>query len=136
MENLSTSQSDEIRAAVKQAAEAHLNAKDADSALSYYAENATIISNGFLYPSLDMFATHIKEFYQTLSEINLAFWDEMQIDVLSNDHAMFSAKFRWSSTNIAGERIDLQGVWTALYARDNNRWKISHRHESFTSVPE
>jgi ketosteroid isomerase-like protein len=128
---LSEKQLSEIKAEVKQAALAHLHAKDAATALSHYRQDATIVSNGFLYPSFQSFAEHIKQFYGSLSRVNLAAWDEIYINVLTVDTAVFTAKFSWSSTATNGVKTDLQGVWTALFIRDKSGWRISLRHESF-----
>lgn len=128
---LSESQIAQTKAEVKKAATEHLNSKDASTALSYYTKNAIIISNGSQYPSFESFAEEIKEFYSSLSKINLAAYDEMYINVINNDAALFNAKFRWSSTDTNGETVDLQGVWSALYVRQDGRWKMSFRHESF-----
>ncbi len=134
LSGLSTKPFAEIEAEVKQAALDHLNAKDAATALSHYTEDAIVVSNGFLYPSFQTFAEHVKKFYGSLSRINLAVWDDMHINILSADVVIFTAKFRWSSTDTTGVNTDLQGVWTALFIPDNSCWKISMRHESFVPL--
>jgi len=128
---LSESQIAQIKAEVKKAATEHLNSKDASTALSYYTKDAIIMSNGFLYSSFDSFAEEIKEFYSSLSKINLAAYDKMYVNVITGDTALFTAKFRWSSVDTNGKTIDLQGVYSALYVRQDGRWKMSFRHESF-----
>ena len=117
---------------VQQAAADHLNAEDADAALSYYAEDAAIVSNGYLYPSFQEFAEHIREFYASLRKVDTAIWEDIDIQVINSETAIFNAKFRWQSMDTQGEKLNLQGVWSAVYVRDNNRWKIKMRHESFT----
>lgn len=121
----------EIVKAVKQAASDLLRSRDADAALNHYVSGATVASNGFLYPSFDAFATEIREFYSTLHEIEVGAWDDVRVDVLSTTAAVFTATFRWCSTDTAGERFDLRGVWSAVFVRDDGRWKIRARHESF-----
>ena len=117
---------------VQQAAVDHLNAEDADAALSYYAEDAAIVSNGYLYPSFQEFAEHVREFYASLSKVNTAIWEDVDIRVINPDTAIFTAKFRWQSMDTQGEKLNLQGVWSAVYVRDQDSWKIKMRHESFT----
>jgi ketosteroid isomerase-like protein len=128
---LSAKHVSKIKKEVEQVAKDHLHAKDAGTALSHYTEDATVVSNGFLYPSFNSFADHIKKFYGTLGKINLAVWDKMFINVISVDAALLTATFRWSSTDSAGKRTCLQGVWSALFVLKNGIWKISMRHESF-----
>ncbi len=132
--NLSESQVAQIEAEIKKTALDHLNSKSAISALSYYTKDATLISNGYMYPSFEPFAEEMEKFYNSLSKINLAAYDEMYINVITNDVALFSTKFRWSSTDTNGMTIDLQGVYSALYVREDGRWKMSFRHESFVPM--
>ena len=129
--NLSVSQVAQIEAEIRKTALEHLNSKSAISALGNYTKDATVISNGYLYSSFEPFAEEIEKFYSSLSKINLAAYDEMYINVITDDVALFSAKFRWSSTDTSGTTIDLQGVYSALYVREDGRWKMSWRHESF-----
>ena len=117
---------------VRQAAEEHLNAEDAETALSYYSEDAAIVSNGYLYSSCQEFAEHVREFYASLRTVDLAVWENIDIQVINSETAIFTATFRWRSTDTWGETLNLQGVWTAVYVRDEDRWKITMRHESFT----
>ena len=132
--NLSESQVAQIEAEIKKTALNHLNSKSAISALSYYTKDATLMSNGYLYSSFEPFAEEMKKFYSSLSKINLAAYDEMYINVITNNVALFSAKFRWSSTDTNEMTIDLQGVYSALYVREDGRWKMSFRHESFVPM--
>ena len=56
---LSANQITRIEAEVKQAATAHLNAQDLDTALSHFTEDVLAESNDRLFPSLDSLATNI-----------------------------------------------------------------------------
>jgi uncharacterized protein (TIGR02246 family) len=117
--------------AVKRVAWEHLRAKDAAEALSHYEPDAVVASNASLYPSFERFAEHAREFYRTLRSIDLAVWDEMHVQVLGEDAAVLTATVRWSSTDTAGGRLDLKGVWTAVFVQRDGRWSICSRHESF-----
>ena len=128
---LSEKQIADIKTEIKETAIKHLNSENAISALSYYRKNATIISNGIQYSSFESYAEGIKNFYSTLSKINIAAYDDIYINVITNEVALFSAKFRWSSTDTHGSTIDIQGIYSALYVREDSRWKMSWRHESF-----
>ncbi len=120
-----------VEEAVKQAAWQHLTAQNAASALSHYEPDAVVASDGRLYPSFELFARDARDFYDTLQQVDLAVWDEMHVQVLTRDIAVLTAKVRWSSIDTSGVRLDLTGVWTAVYVQHDGRWKIRTRHESF-----
>jgi len=120
-----------IEEAVKQAAWQHLTAENAAAALSHYEPDAVVASDGRLYPSFELFAADARDFFDTLHQVDLAEWDEMHVQVLSRDIAVLTAKVRWSSTDTEGVRLDLTGVWTAVYVEHDGRWLIRTRHESF-----
>lgn len=128
---LSESQVAQIKAAVKQAAIDHLNTKDADTALSHFADDIIAVSNDKLFPSFESLAEDVRAYYDILKEVNLATWDEIYIRVINTNAAVFTAKFRYSFTSKDNNRMDLQGIWTALYVKDKSCWKIRVRHESF-----
>ena len=121
----------EKKAEVQQAAADHLNAGDADTALSDYSKDAIIVSNDYQYPSFKLFAEHVKEFYATLSNVDLAVWKDINIKIINAEVAIFTAKFRWRSTDKKGDTLNLQGVWSAVFIREKDYWKINMRHESF-----
>ena len=128
---LSESEAAQIKAEVKQAAIDHLNTKNAETALSHFTEDIIAVSNDKLFPSFEALAKDVRAYYEILKEVNLATWDEIHIRVINNDAAVFTAKFRYHFTSKDNNRTDLQGIWTALYVRDKDRWKIRARHESF-----
>lgn len=121
-----------IEQAVRDAAWQHLRAPDAETALGFYQPNAVVAGDGRLFESFEAFAEDAREFYRTLREVHLAVWDEMYVDVLGEEVAVVTATVRWSSTDTAGVRIDLRGVWTAVWVRGTSGWRIAARHESFT----
>jgi len=123
-----------IEEAVRHAAWQHLHAPDADTALGFYEPNAVVAGDSRLYQSFQEFADDAREFYRTLREVHLAVWDEMHVDVLSENAAVLTATVRWSSTDTAGVRTDLAGVWTAIWVEGPLGWRIRARHESFRPV--
>jgi ketosteroid isomerase-like protein len=123
-----------IEEAIRDAAWQHLRAPDADTALGFYEPNAVVASDGRLYESFEAFAQDAREFYRTLREVHLAAWDEMLVDVLDDNAAVFTATVRWSSTDTAGVRTDLRGVWTAVWVRGASGWRLAARHESFAPM--
>ena len=131
---LSESQVAQIKDEVKQAAIDHLNTKDAETALSHFADDIIAASNDKFFPSFEALAEDVRAYYEILEDVNLAAWNEVHIRVINNDAAVFTAKFRYSFTSKDNTRTDLQGIWTALYVRDKDRWKIRVRHESFALI--
>lgn len=123
-----------IKTEIKQAAIDHLNTKDAETALSHFAEDIIAVSNERLFPSLKELAEDVRAYYEILEEVNCAAWEDIHISVINSDAAVFTAKFRYSFTSKDNERTDLHGVWTALYIRDRDSWKIHVRHESFSPL--
>ncbi len=132
--NLSKTTISQIEEEVKKSAYNHLNSKSAESALGYYAKDATIIINGIQYTSFESFASMIKEFYGTMSEIKLATYDDILINVITDKVVLFNARFQWSSIDINGIRIDLEGTNSVLFEYKDGQWKIVFRHESFNST--
>lgn len=123
-----------IKTEVEQAAIDHLNTKDAETALSHFAEDIIAVSNDRLFPSFESLAEDVRAYYEILEEVNLAVWDEIYIRVINTNAAVFTAKFRFSFTSKANTRTDLRGIWTALYVKDKSNWKIRVRHESFAPM--
>ncbi len=120
---------------IKQAAIDHLNTNSAKEALSHFTNDIVAVSNDKFFTSYDSLAEDVKRYYEILKEVNYAQWDDIQIKIINHNAATFTAKFRYTFTTIENERIDLSGIWTALFVRDNGHWKIRLRHESFSSHP-
>lgn len=129
--DLSPTQRAAIEDAVKQTAWAHLRSRNAAEALSYYEPDAIVASHGVLYPSFERFSQDVTEFYGTLDQVDVAAWDEMHVQVLSERVAVLTATVRWSSTDRSGVDTDLKGVWTAVFVKRDDCWRICTRHESF-----
>jgi ketosteroid isomerase-like protein len=130
-QDLSPARRAAIAEAVKQTACDLLAARDAETVLHFYAPCATVVSNGYVYPSFEAFSSELESFYGSLREVGVAAWGEMRVNVLSETAAVFTGRFSWSSTDAEGERTDLRGTWTAVFVLVEARWRIQVRHESF-----
>lgn len=119
---------------IKQAAIDHLNTNSAKEALSHFTNDIVAVSNDKLFTSYDSLAEDVNRYYEILKEVNYAHWDDIQIKIINHNAATFTAKFRYTFTTIENERIDLSGIWTALFVRDKGHWKIRLRHESFSKL--
>jgi hypothetical protein len=122
-----------IKREIEEAAFNHLNAKTADDALSHFHKDIIAVSNDKLFTSYKELARDVREYYKILKRVNFSRWEDIQIQVIDQNTATFTAKFRYTFTTIENKRIDLKGIWTALYVRENSDWKIRLRHESFTN---
>ena len=132
--NLSKTKIAQIEKDIIKTAYNHLNSESAESALSYYTKDATVISNGIQYASFESFASIIEKFYSNMCKIKLATYDDILIYVITGKVVLFNARFRWSSIDINRISIDLEGTNSVLYERKDGQWKIVFRHESFKST--
>lgn len=131
---LPKSQIMKIEAEVEQAATAHLNAKDTDTALSHYTDKVLAISNTTAFSTREELKVDISKYYKNLKSVNHASWKDVSVHVINEKAATFTARFSYGFTSMDGETTDLQGVWTALFVLDKEVWKIRLRHESFEQV--
>ena len=131
---LTETQCNQIKAEVEQAAIDHLNAQDATTALNNYTKDVLVASNEQLHTSPERLSEDIKGYYSILKQVDFAAWDKTHIIVINTDTALFTAKFRYGFTNTSNKKQALQGVWTALFVRINDKWKIRVRHESFVPL--
>jgi ketosteroid isomerase-like protein len=123
---------DRIIAEIKQAAIDHLNSKSAEEALSHFTKDIVAVSNEKLFSSYEALEKDVRDYYKILKKINYAKWDDMNILVINNDAATFTAKFNYSFTSVDDEVTNLNGIWTALFVQDSRNWKIRLRHETFS----
>ena len=71
---------------------------------------------------------------EILKSVNHAAWEDIHINVISEEAATFTAKFSYGFTSIDDDVTNLRGVWTALFILDQGAWKIRLRHESFEQI--
>ena len=131
---LSENQIAEIETEVQMVATAHLNAKDAETALSHFTGDVIAVSNTTLFSSRESLAVDIHDYYKILEEVNYAAWEDVHVHVINESAATFTARFRYGFTSIDGEMVKLRGLWTALFELDQGAWKIRLRHESFEQI--
>ena len=84
---------DKIKTEIKQAAQTHLQAKDAKEALSHFSENIVAVSNDKLFPSFKTLADDVNEYYKILKDVHVASWDDITVQVINENTATFIAKF-------------------------------------------
>jgi hypothetical protein len=116
---------------IKQAATAHLHARSATEALSHYTKDVVAVSNQKIFDSYESLAEDVNNYYKILSEVINAEWKAIQIRIIDQNTATFTANFTYCFKTIENETIDLSGVWSALFINVAGEWKIRLRHESF-----
>ena len=130
---ISKTEISKIKREVEEISFNHLNAKTANDALIHFHKDIIAVSNDKLFTSFEELAREVRGYYKILKRVNYSKWEEIQIQVISQNTATFTAKFRYTFTTIENKRTDLKGIWTALYIRDKGDWKIRLRHESYTN---
>jgi ketosteroid isomerase-like protein len=131
---LSPDQISQIKCEIEQIALLHLNAKDIDTALRNYTDDVVAVSNTKVSSSREELASELAGFYTVLERVNHASWEKINIHVINEKAAAFTAKFMYSFTSNCGEITDLSGNWTALFIKEDDNWKIRMRHESFEEI--
>jgi hypothetical protein len=120
-----------IKSRIRRLATTHLHAKNAEEALSHFSKDVIAVSNDKLFPTFDVFAEDVIEYFKILKKVNRAAWKDVHIQVIGKNTSSFTARFRYNFTDINNEETDLAGIWTALYVLENGKWKIRLRHETF-----
>ncbi|MGD2118242.1 MAG: nuclear transport factor 2 family protein [Chromatiales bacterium] len=121
----------QIEAEVEQAATAHLNARDFETALNHFTEDVVAVSNTAVFSGREALSVDVAEYYRILKKVNHAAWQDVHIHVITENAASFTAKFSYGFTDVEDKVIELEGVWTALFERIEGDWKMRLRHESF-----
>lgn len=116
---------------VVRAATEHLESKNAKTALSHFTRDVVAVTNNRLLTSVEELTVIVRGYYDILKEINHALWNNMIIHILNKDSALVTAEFIYCFTDHENVRTDLKGIWTSLYVRQEDGWKIMLRHESF-----
>lgn len=123
-----------IKNEVRQAANKHLNAHNADTALDQFSEDVVAVSNLDVFPSKKFLASDVRNYYHSLKKVNYASWEDIHINVISEVVASFTAKFRYEFTGTDDSITKLRGVWSAVFVLVDEVWKIKLRHESFEQI--
>ena len=96
-----------IRAEIERAATEHLNSTDAGTALGHIADDVVAVTNMTLFSSEAAFASDVRDYFASLRTVNHASWADVQILVISETVATFTARFRYGYTDNNGETFEL-----------------------------
>ena len=103
--------------------------RDGAAMLALYARSGVVTTfQGTMIASRDSLARLLSAWNGT-TRVSLA-WDDLRLTPAGTDAVAATGRFRYARAG--GTPTDtLRGVWTALLARDGDRWAIVHEHESF-----
>lgn len=96
-------------------------------------------SGGLITTTRDSLESVIREFWENVGVRmqNPSFrWLETHVDVLSRDAAVLTGRYSMPHLNPRGEPHDIQGVWTATFARRNGEWLIVQEHLTESPIAE
>jgi hypothetical protein len=121
----------DIEDQIKQAAIVHLNAVNAEEALDHFTKDVVAVSNQTFFESYESLAKDVNNYYHILKKVIRAEWYNIQIRVIEQNAATFTAGFDYCFKTVENEKIELSGVWSAVFVKEAGQWKIKLRHESF-----
>ena len=84
---------------------------------------------GTLYPTYDSIVKVANAFYRPGTKFT-ATLDQKRVTVLDRDVVVFAAVMTGTMTDSAGKQMPFSEVWTAVYQRTPDGWKIAADHES------
>jgi ketosteroid isomerase-like protein len=119
----------EVRAAVDSSIAAWNRADagvflDQVSGIEVYAENTTV------QLSADSVASGVRAFVAGIRSLNLE-WRNPVVVGLGPDAGAFSSAFHQTLTDTTGATSSVDGVWTGIYRRTADGWKLALVHESY-----
>ena len=110
-------------------------ARDIDRYMAPHASEFVFVENGVIGADRDSMMNAWGNLFATFQEITTVDWIDVYVDVLGPDAAVFTGSFDWTGVDTAGSQIAANGVWTTIWTRGDEGWKIIHGHESF-AMPE
>lgn len=122
----------QIKNEIIQAANKHLHAKTAQEALSHFTKDLIAVSNDEVFYSFDDLEKDVDDYYKNLKKVNSAKWVDVHVKLLNRNNGIFTAKFNYTFTDKTNNITKLNGVWTAIFVKKDNDWKICLRHETFS----
>ena len=92
---------------------------------------------GVLGANRDSLATAWSGILASIQEVTSGGWRDVHLSVLGPNVAVWAAGFDWAGVvDTAGTEMARSGVWTTVWERTAEGWKIVQGHESFLTPPE
>jgi len=136
---LADAEREAIRDTITQLADAAFEAfraLDIDRFMAPYGSEFVWAENGALGTNRDSMVTAWGGVFASVREVTSGAWGDAHVNVLGPDAAVFSASFEWAGVDTAGVASALRGVWTTVWERTGDGWKIVQGHESYLPPPE
>jgi ketosteroid isomerase-like protein len=109
-------------------------ALDIDGAMVPWASEFVWAENGVLGTNRDSLETTWRGLFAAIREVTSGEWGEVHITVLGPDAAVFTATFDWAGVDADGAPVGNPGVWTTVWLRTSEGWKIVQGHESYPTT--
>ncbi len=136
---LTEEQSAAVADTVRQLADAFFDdfrAGDVDGAFAPFSSEIVWAENGVLAANRDSLVTVWSGFFASIQEVTSGDWGEVHVTVLGPGAAVFNASFDWAGVDTTGAELGGSGVWTTVWQRTVDGWKIVQGHESYLPPPE
>ncbi len=134
---LSNAERAAIRSDVTQSADSLFDAfrrLDADAYFSFHGSDLVWAENAVLTTNQDSLFSAWKGLFASIQEVTSVDWGEVHVRVLGPDAAVFTGTFDWAGVDLSGVHVGNPGVWTAVWLRTNEGWKIVYGHESYPTA--
>ena len=132
---LTEEQTAAIADTVRQQADAFFDAFraiDVDRGMAPFGSELVWAENGVLGANRDSLVTAWRGIFAAMRQVTSGDWGEVYIKVLGPDAAVFTGSFDWTGVDTTGAPMGATGVWTTVWVRTTEGWKVAHGHESYT----
>ena len=110
-------------------------ALEVDRFMAPYGSEFIWAENGVLGTNRDSLVGAWSGVFAGIQEVTSGDWGEVHVEVLGPDAAVFTAAFDWTGVDTSGVETEVAGVWTTIWTRTDEGWKIIHGHESLLPLP-
>ena len=113
--------------------------RDGAAMLALYARSGAVTTlQGRMIADRDSLAAVLATWHPGPAAAASLAWDDLRLTPAGSAAVAVTGRFRFTSVGGIGGIAPgdtLRGVWTALVAREADRWVIVHEHESFAAPP-
>lgn len=104
---------------------------DFEAAMAPYSSDIVWAEQGHLGANRDSLEAAWSGFFESIREVTSGDWEEVHVRVLGPDAAVYTASYSWAGTDLNGEPVGGPGVWTTVWVRSDQGWRIVQGHESY-----
>jgi ketosteroid isomerase-like protein len=111
------------------------NQRNAAAQVPFYgtASDVRIADNGAVYTSPARYFATWDTLFQAIGGLNMTLHD-VQTTVLSPEAAVAVAPFTFVMTSKTGKAVNGEGVWTGVFQKQREGWRVTQSHESEVDV--